>query len=117
PRQAWSLLLAFRAFGRRLMATAFLGPVDPVVLGVVHDLQDIDAMQAVIDASDQAESVVAHIEDGAVADLVRRAQGLPEGPEVGPKGLPGDLVPDREITTGDGRVDLEALPERPKTGL
>ena len=67
---------------------------------MVHDPKDINDAPDIIAPSDQAEAIISHIENDAVAHLIGRPKRLSEGRKVKPVRVFGCLVPCGKIPPG-----------------
>ena len=69
-----------------------------IVLRVIHDLLDVQytfAITFVFYDPNKPVTIIAHIENHAVSNLIRRPKGLLECGEIWPVGLTRDLKPSR----------------------
>lgn len=95
------------------MTPALTNPKLSIVLLVIHDLEDIDLgpSSGISDAANEAKTIVPHVEDNAVANLIGRSECLLELSPVGPPSLYGHFIPANEISLSDPGIGLPAPPE------
>jgi len=103
------------------MATTPLDPlllpflVFPIVLFVIHHIQDVESALFEEHSTDHAIQIVSHIENDTVADPVRRPERLLQIAPVRPGDTFGDLVPGGHRPFGDLGVVLPRFPESTKS--